>query len=176
MIHYYINPHNKHLMIYDEEADNITMVKPFSEGQENSDDPEPIAPVRKTQKTPEKLPTTKKRKRQACSQCKEPGHTTRTSPQNRGDEAEDPQPKKGAGIDEATINKINRLYADGRSMKDIKEETGISYPTIHKYTIRERRQQERGESDDGLDDEQDEERPTFGGDSRNERDDDDNFF
>jgi transposase len=55
-------------------------------------------------------------------------------------------------VDEITIKHIKGLYADGKSMREIKDITGVSYPTIYKYTTLERKQREREEDDDLNDD------------------------
>jgi hypothetical protein len=77
----------------------------------------------------------KQTKRRSCSVCKKPGHTAKTCPKNRASnygysDNEESETKKTSGLDEATIQRIKELYTDGKSMKEIREATGVSLPTI----------------------------------------------
>jgi hypothetical protein len=113
------------------------------------------------------------RRQARCSVCQKPGHTAKTCPKNRPENYSYAEPKKAQGIDEATIRRIKDLYTQGKSMKEIKEETGVSYPTIGKYTAlehKQRKQRDREEDNDGLDEEEDGERPTFGGNRQRDED------
>ena len=110
----------------------------------------------------------KKRKQRLCSVCHKPGHTAQSCRKNQPstygfEDDEDSTPNNKSGVDEATVKHIKELYAEGKSMKEIKEFTGVSYPTIGKYTAELRRERERREredddldpdpEDDGMDDE-----------------------
>jgi hypothetical protein len=127
MIHYYINPETKELIVYNEANGCVAVYPRLSIG----DSPrQPVPPP----KPPKKSPSKTKRKRQS----EEDGEET-------------PAAKNRFGVDETTIKHIKGLYADGKSMREIKDITGVSYPTIYKYTTLERKQRER-EEDDGLND------------------------
>jgi hypothetical protein len=84
-------------------------------------------------------------------------------------QADTPTAQSRSSVDEATIKQIKEMYADGKSMKEIKDTTGVSYPTIYKYTSLERKQRKHDE-DERFDDDLEPEEPEDDG-----MDDEDNF-
>jgi hypothetical protein len=119
-INYYINPKTNELIAFDDERRDVMPLERVGQVLLSAlPEIKPIAPARKTLKNSKK-PKARKPK---------------------------PAASKFAGTDEATISKIKEMYEDGSTMKEIKEATGLSYPTIYKYTTMQRKQRKREEDD-----------------------------
>jgi hypothetical protein len=178
MIHYYINPKTNDLIAYDDESKAITELERVGELFQ-AKEKEEIAPVRKKQSPAEKpVPIANKnpykytqKKERTCSNCLKPGHRADRCPESGN--APKAKEKDRPGIDEATIKKIRELHDSGKTIGEIKADTGSSYATIYRYRTYKPEPYEPEEKDDGLDDETDDEPPAFGGSSREDGEDED---